>query len=675
MGADYTPTLGNYTELKPFRYWCQKVLPLVYDDSLSYYELLCKIVDYLNKTMEDVDTLHDDVDNLHDAYVQLQAYVNNYFESLDITTEINNKLDAMAESGELTTLIEPFIPDLVSEWLDKNISPTTPAIDASLTVEGAGADALITGENFTSNDDDLMLLTDRMLSLTNNSIPQVWFERGSISSGTNDSYRSKSRVRTKAIINLNANCYISVSSGKYLVAYYNIDNTWSRNTGWIDTPTYIPKDQKFRLVVSPDPAAADIVRYSISEMLEPVSIQSDLLETNVLNQFSIHFEHGALNQGADDNYNRANRIRSNILCFPFGVIFNTTNYYFTLHMLNFKGEFTNSYAWRNQQSVYVRPFQMFRLGLCGAPTASTFMSLDTLVNDLSIEYVPAVNNNDANIIFQCRNVDDVNIPSESKWYIKQAANNQYDRVRFTVRKTTDGYYFNCHDDYINNVARNPDGSRISRQIAANGQSLATLNSYDWGIKYGSIYAGATVPLLEDSLKYASAYNLGVTYHSATSAIETDEDIAAICTLFDTYGLTDKMIVISANRNVTTLAKFVAHNPRISVYMGNTEEWFEDSDNINALKALQTEFNHIYVQLYPWGSTPTEDFIQLAKTNNFCLYDSVTMSQDDFLNESTFNKGYTLMEVNNVYMIKDTLRNWANSQIQYPTGETGATGTT
>ena len=28
--------------LSPFRLWCQKVLPLVYDDSLSYYELLFK---------------------------------------------------------------------------------------------------------------------------------------------------------------------------------------------------------------------------------------------------------------------------------------------------------------------------------------------------------------------------------------------------------------------------------------------------------------------------------------------------------------------------------------------------------------------------------------------------------------------------------------------------------
>lgn len=116
--ANFTPQLGDYKTLQPFRYWCQKVLPLVYDDSLSYYELLCKVVDYLNKTMEDVETLHGDVTNLHTAYVELQGYVNNYFASLDVQQEINNKLDQMAISGELTNLLEPFFTNLQNNISD-----------------------------------------------------------------------------------------------------------------------------------------------------------------------------------------------------------------------------------------------------------------------------------------------------------------------------------------------------------------------------------------------------------------------------------------------------------------------------------------------------------------------------------------------------------------------------
>ena len=124
MSINNTPNLGEYTELTPFRYWCQKVLPLVYDDSLSYYELLCKVVDYLNKTMHDVETLHGDVVSLHTAYVELQSYVNDYFDNLDVQKEINNKLDKMASDGSLSAIIAPYVQvapvfvDSVSDMTD-----------------------------------------------------------------------------------------------------------------------------------------------------------------------------------------------------------------------------------------------------------------------------------------------------------------------------------------------------------------------------------------------------------------------------------------------------------------------------------------------------------------------------------------------------------------------------
>ena len=86
----------------PFRFWCQKVLPLVYDDSLSYYELLCKVVEYLNNTMHDV--------------VVLEEFVTNYFDNLDVTEQINNKLDQMAEDGTLTSLISEYVDPKITEF-------------------------------------------------------------------------------------------------------------------------------------------------------------------------------------------------------------------------------------------------------------------------------------------------------------------------------------------------------------------------------------------------------------------------------------------------------------------------------------------------------------------------------------------------------------------------------
>ena len=123
--ADFTPQIGDYKSLQPFRYWCQKVLPLVYDNSLSYYELLCKVVDYLNKTMEDVETLHGDVTNLHAAYVELQSYVNNYFSTLDVQEEINNKLNQMASDGTLSNLLKPLILSKLPALIVDNVSDMT----------------------------------------------------------------------------------------------------------------------------------------------------------------------------------------------------------------------------------------------------------------------------------------------------------------------------------------------------------------------------------------------------------------------------------------------------------------------------------------------------------------------------------------------------------------------
>lgn len=113
--ANFSPSVEIPAKVDSFRFWCQKVLPLVYDDSLSYYELLCKVVNYLNNTIADVNTLGTDVDNLNKAYNELQSYVNDYFSTLNVQDEINNKLDVMAQDGSLSALIQPLFDTYKTE--------------------------------------------------------------------------------------------------------------------------------------------------------------------------------------------------------------------------------------------------------------------------------------------------------------------------------------------------------------------------------------------------------------------------------------------------------------------------------------------------------------------------------------------------------------------------------
>ena len=50
--------------LKHFRFWCQKVLPLVYDNSLSYYEVLDKLTYAVNEVVTVTNIQQDAIDEM-----------------------------------------------------------------------------------------------------------------------------------------------------------------------------------------------------------------------------------------------------------------------------------------------------------------------------------------------------------------------------------------------------------------------------------------------------------------------------------------------------------------------------------------------------------------------------------------------------------------------------------
>ena len=94
----------------PFRVFCQKVIPLAFDESMSYLELLYSLLHYLKETViPAVNNNADAVTELQNLYNELKSYVDNYFDNLDIQTEINNKLDEMAESGQLADIISQYL--------------------------------------------------------------------------------------------------------------------------------------------------------------------------------------------------------------------------------------------------------------------------------------------------------------------------------------------------------------------------------------------------------------------------------------------------------------------------------------------------------------------------------------------------------------------------------------
>lgn len=61
----------------PLLVYCNKILPMVYDESLSYYENICRLAQILLKTIEEVNRISDELDNLEENIVEITENVIN----------------------------------------------------------------------------------------------------------------------------------------------------------------------------------------------------------------------------------------------------------------------------------------------------------------------------------------------------------------------------------------------------------------------------------------------------------------------------------------------------------------------------------------------------------------------------------------------------------------------
>lgn len=101
----------TYTNLTPFKWYVLENFPFIEADfdALTNWQLFCKLGKEMNKIINSVNTSGSQVETLTNAFNNLQDYVNNYFNNLDVQEEINNKLDEMAQDGTLQNIIEEYL--------------------------------------------------------------------------------------------------------------------------------------------------------------------------------------------------------------------------------------------------------------------------------------------------------------------------------------------------------------------------------------------------------------------------------------------------------------------------------------------------------------------------------------------------------------------------------------
>ena len=96
-------------------------MPLVYDNSLSYYEVLCKVVHYINKLIDDDKIMADELDDLRAELKVVQDWIANFD-----TTELEKMIEGLLLKMIIVALddngyIVFFIPE---SWDDLTFNTT-----------------------------------------------------------------------------------------------------------------------------------------------------------------------------------------------------------------------------------------------------------------------------------------------------------------------------------------------------------------------------------------------------------------------------------------------------------------------------------------------------------------------------------------------------------------------
>lgn len=98
--------------IERFKYFCQKVLPLVYDDSLSYYEVLCKVSAKLNEVIDQVNGVVEESEEIN------ADSKNTLAEARRIVADVENQLTVLEqEIDELLSDLSPAIIDVIEQMI------------------------------------------------------------------------------------------------------------------------------------------------------------------------------------------------------------------------------------------------------------------------------------------------------------------------------------------------------------------------------------------------------------------------------------------------------------------------------------------------------------------------------------------------------------------------------
>lgn len=108
-------------ELTPFAFWCQKVMPAVLDDSLSFYEVLCKLTAKLNDAIETINGHSELITTMQSEIDALQTLTAQHTQQIaDLTKKVQANADNITAINTRTKGLSTKT-DSANNWFGLNL--------------------------------------------------------------------------------------------------------------------------------------------------------------------------------------------------------------------------------------------------------------------------------------------------------------------------------------------------------------------------------------------------------------------------------------------------------------------------------------------------------------------------------------------------------------------------
>lgn len=403
-----------------------------------------------------------------------------------------------------------------------NVTNGTAAIDDTLSIAGRAADAKATGDEISDLKEDLNESSNGQFILPTS---KYTFKNGGLYQGTYNS-STPQRVVCDTLVSFPYDVTLNIKNGFKVGVHRFVNGTYSSDSGWQTGAYTISAGDVFKFVIARtieiSTETADIptfVSMVVFQTNEYTKASTDLLtlKNNLYSLFEsiiLEWEQGGVNGSNGTLSTSSSDIRTKFNVYlPAGEYMITPNglstYYF---YYSASGTYVTSCAGDRKWGVntpyklylatdsYIRFVQNKTGGLLPSGALLT-------ITRVFPAYRFDLQNFSNGIVIMSKQGEGLNVPPQSLISIKEAFKNLYDGYRINICKTSDGYYVLSHNRSINSVAKNSDNSDISTTINIDEHTLAELNEYDYGIRYGKQYAGLKITELSDAVALCAKLGL------------------------------------------------------------------------------------------------------------------------------------------------------------------------